>query len=138
MEPFQWAMVAIAILGVLFTTGGVIAAVTYKISGLETKITKMLADEREVTGTKYISIRKDFADEVDAVRREVGEMGNALRTKIHEVETWSRDNFARRGSLGEMRIDMNQQFQSLTKAIEKRFDKIEDKIDRKGPSSPAP
>ena len=130
MEPFQWAMLAVAIVGVLFTAGGVIATVTWKISGLETKITKMFAVEREATGTKHEAIRKEFANEIDAVRRDMGEVGNALRAKIHDFETWSRDNFARRGSLGEMRTDMNQQFRSLTEAIEKRFDKIEDKIGR--------
>ena len=136
MEPFQWAMIGVAVLGALLTAGGMIVAVTWKISGLEKTFEKAIAEERKSIGSEHAAIRKEFAEELDVVRRETGETGTALRTKIHEFETWSRDNFARRGSLGEIRMDMNQQFRSLTEAIEKRFDKIEDKIDRNGPHIP--
>ena len=59
----------------------------------------------------------------EQLRQETGEQGHALRTKIHEVETWSRDNFVR-----------NEYFEAamvrLTSSIEKIGDKLEAKIDR--------
>ena len=131
MEPFQWAMIIVAALSALLTAGGVIAAVTWKISGIEKTLKDAIIEERKSIDGEHVAIRREFSDELDVVRREIGEVGTALRTKIHDVETWSRDNFARRGSLGEMRLDMNEQFKAMRAAMEKRFDKMEDKIDHR-------
>ena len=51
----------------------------------------------------------------DALRREFGETASALRTKITEVELFSRDNFVRRDSLKEI---LSQYQDSLSQMID--------------------
>ena len=70
-----------------------------------------------------VKLRADVLERLETMRHETGEMGNALRTKIHDVETWNRDTFVRKDSF-EMVIGR------LEKSIEKLGDKIEDRLDR--------
>lgn len=67
-------------------------------------------------------VRESF-DRGETLRHEFGETASALRTKIHEMETWNRDTFVRKDSF-EMIIGR------LEKSIEKMGDKIEDRIEK--------
>jgi hypothetical protein len=66
---------------------------------------------------------RESLDRGDTLRHEFGETAAALRTKIHDVETWNRDTFVRKDSF-EMVIGR------LEKSLEKLGDKIEDRIER--------
>ena len=59
----------------------------------------------------------------DTIRHETGEMGAALRTKIHEIEVFARDTFVRKESF-ELVVGR------IEKSIEKMTDKLEEKIDK--------
>lgn len=68
-------------------------------------------------------LERDSASRIENLRLEAGEMGQALRTKIHDTETWNRDNFVRKDSF-ELIVGR------LEKSIEKLGDKLEDKLER--------
>lgn len=57
------------------------------------------------------------------LHREIGETFHAQRTKIHEIEMWTRDTFVRKDSF-EIVVGR------LEKSIEKMTDRLETKIDR--------
>jgi uncharacterized membrane protein YheB (UPF0754 family) len=67
-------------------------------------------------------IERAGMDRAEALRHEFGETGAALRTKIHEVETWNRDTFVRKESF-EMVVNR------IEKSMEKAVDKIEKRIE---------
>lgn len=73
--------------------------------------------------------RQQNADKVDSLRSHVGEMGTALRTKITEVELYSRDTFMRRDSFYKtvemLSADIKAQFMQMTT----RLDRMENKLD---------
>lgn len=115
---------------VVITTGGVVWQLT--------RVEKAIRDDGDL---KIKSLREGFNAEIDNLQRDVvrleraaseraetlrhefGETGVALRTKIHEVETWNRDTFVRKDSF-EMVIGR------LEKSIDKLGDKIEERLDK--------
>jgi hypothetical protein len=129
VEPYQWALVLVAISGAALTAGGIIVSVTWKIGGIERTFVSAIATERASINAEHTAIRNSIANEIESLRRTMGEVGASLRQKIHEVEVWNRDNFARRDSVGAMRIEISEQFKTLTDQIDKRLDRIETKID---------
>jgi hypothetical protein len=64
------------------------------LAALERRLTAVI-DQKERDGVARAEVLRQ-ADE--AMARHLGEIGNALRTKIHDFETWSRDEFVRKGS----------------------------------------
>jgi len=87
-------------------------------------------EQREYTDAQIDNLRRDMMsvergslERAESLRHETGEMGSALRTKIHDVETWTRDTFVRKDSF-DMVIGR------LEKSIDKLGDKIEEKLDR--------
>lgn len=110
--------VAIWISGLTFAVGVITYAV--KITLYVRDLEKSLRSDIEVR----TSDRDQQLNERDAaMRREIGETFHAQRTKIHEIETWSRDTFVRKDSF-EIVIGR------LEKTIEKLGDKLESKLDR--------
>jgi len=69
------------------------------------------------------AVERGSVDRADTLRHETGEMGSALRTKIHEIEVYTRDTFVRKDSF-ELVVGR------IEKSIEKMTDKLEDKIDK--------
>ena len=61
-------------------------------------------------------------DRAETLRHEFGETGQALRTKMHEMETWNRDNFVR------MEL-FDSAINRIEKSMEKGFDKIDKHIE---------
>lgn len=85
---------------------------------------------REEMEAKFENVSRDIAsiergntDRLETSRHETGEMGAALRQKIHDVEVFSRDRFVARETFDAaiMRIE---------RSIEKLGDRLEIKIDR--------
>jgi Sec-independent protein translocase protein TatA len=65
----------------------------------------------------------------DRQMREVGETVSAIRQKIHDVETWSRDTFVRRDSFQSMISEVRAALVELGIRLEKRLERMEEKID---------
>jgi hypothetical protein len=95
----------------------------------ETKTLRLAAELRAETEKRFETARRDRSAEIDLAGRAYGEVANALRQKIHEVETWSRDNFVREQvfqnflesltkSNENLRADMNSNYQQLNKKLD--------------------
>lgn len=113
-----------------------IAAATFcaSVIGYAVKITWQISrierEQQQYTVSLCDNLEKDIVvqernglDRMETLRKETGEMGLALRSKIHEMETWNRDTFVRKDSF-EMVINR------VEKSIEKMADKLEEKIDK--------
>lgn len=88
-----------------------------------------IAKIRETVREEIDKHRDTFDGKVDQTSRNVGEALSAIRTKMHEIETWARDEFVRKGSL---ELVIHRQEVALTsefQKIDKRFDRIESKLD---------
>jgi hypothetical protein len=81
--------------------------VVAEVAKLETKLSGAISESRD-----------EIDDRMARHSREFGETANALRTKVHEVETWVRDTFVRRDD-----------FLALAEKLDKSFERLEAKID---------
>lgn len=80
-------------------------------------------------GHELIEYKFKTAEDIESTARQVGETVAALRTKIHEFETWSRDEFVRKQSF-ETIMSRNEKLQEQRdERMDKRFDRIEKKLD---------
>jgi hypothetical protein len=87
--------------------------VTLSLKGIEQSI-------RSHYDAQIDKAKADIVNRTDTLRREFGETASALRTKIHEIETWNRDTFVRKDS-----------FEIVIGRIEKSMEKIGDRVDEK-------
>lgn len=75
--------------------------------------------------------KEKYDQELDSLGRSFGETAAALRQKVHEVETWARDEFVRKGSfegaVNRLERTVGDQFTKL----EARLERMESKIDSK-------
>ena len=114
----------------IYVNIGTLVTLVLASSGIVWKFSINEKENREWTESLIENIRRDMTNNerenlgrLEVLQKETGEMGHALRTKVHEVETWSRDNFVRKESF-EMVINR------IEKSIDKMSDKIESKIDK--------
>ena len=96
---------------------------TWKVRDLEAEIRRDIDAQVENLARDVSNLATLCASRAETMRHETGEVGAALRTKIHEVEVYTRDTFVRKDSF-EMVIGR------LEKSIEKLGDKLEDKLER--------
>lgn len=115
--------------GIYISIGTALAVIAYAVK-LTWQASRIEKEQREYTDAQIDNLRRDMisvergsVERADTLRHETGEMGAALRTKIHDVEMWTRDTFVRKDSF-EMVIGR------LEKSIDKLGDKIEEKLDR--------
>jgi hypothetical protein len=106
-----------------------LALLAYAVK-LTWQVSRIEQEQREYTDAQVDNLKRDMTnlerDSVgrgDNIRQETGEMGAALRQKVHEMETWNRDTFVRKDSF-ELVVGR------IEKSIEKMTDKLEDKIDK--------
>lgn len=66
----------------------------------------------------------------DTYRQEFGETAAALRTKIHEIEVFSRDHFISKDTFVQTIGRIEKMFESFGDRLEKRFDKIDERFDK--------
>jgi hypothetical protein len=97
--------------------------VTWQVRGIETEVRAFMDAQIDNLQRDIRKIQQVQADRADGMRHDTGEMGSALRSKIHEVEMFVRDKFVSKDSF-ELVIAR------LEKSMEKLGDKIEDKLDR--------
>lgn len=106
--------------GFILNLLGTVVGVTWKLSRVETSIMGALKIER-----------KEIDGEFDKVRREVGEVGHALREKIREVELFTRDNFVRTPVYTAGQDEVKKGLLTLGSEIKTRLERMESKIDSK-------
>lgn len=109
---------------ILIAVGG-----TWKLSRVEASINKNIVDHRKELDEKIVLLMQEFERRIVENERRYGETANALRTKIHEVETWARDEFVRKGSFGAVAAEIKVSVGDLGKEIKTRLERMEEKID---------
>lgn len=87
--------------------------------------------EQEVSASieKIATLRQDSADARDRMRREFGETVSAMQHKIHDMETWSRDEFVRKKSFEEFLSRMEKAQEQRDERLDKRLERMENKLD---------
>jgi hypothetical protein len=66
------------------------------------------------------TMERDSLARAETLRHETGEMGSAIRQKIHDVEMFTRDTFVRKDT-----------FEAVMTRIEKSIDKLGDRLEEK-------
>jgi hypothetical protein len=91
---------------------------TWKLSRVEASINKTISEHK-----------LEIEQSIITSERRMGETIAAIRTKIHEVETWARDEFVRKGSFGLVATEIKASVTDLGKEIKTRLERMEGKID---------
>ena len=97
-----------------------VARATWKVSQINSDIREYLDAQIDNLQRDINHLEKSDMERADSLRREFGETGSALRTKMHEMETWNRDVFVRKDS-----------FESAINRLEKATENAVNKIDRR-------
>jgi hypothetical protein len=71
--------------------------------------------------------------ETDTAFKQFGETVAALRQKMNEMELWNRDNFVSKGTFTAVMGEIKENQRRLEEKIDRRFDKIDEKLDRNPP-----
>lgn len=100
--------------------GCLIAGGTWALSQLKASVIAALTEHQ-----------KEVDAEFAAARREFGETGAAIRQKIHEIELHAEQTFVRRDGFYKVRDDLADSIKTLGDKIDKRLDRMEEKIDSK-------
>src|SRR5690348_11659272 len=88
--------------------GLIVAAVGFLLQlGINLVAVTRALDKTEASLRQTITETKDEIEErQDRMAREFGETAQAIRQKIHEVETWARDEFMRKEDYDVVREDI--------------------------------
>jgi hypothetical protein len=112
--------------------GGVVWRLTrveINIRASITAETKALEDKIGVLAEKLATAEKQTVIDLDVARRDFGETVSAIRSKVHEVETWARDEFVRKNSFENVIGRMEKSIESMSDKIDKRLERLTEKID---------
>lgn len=109
---------------ILIAVGG-----TWKLSRVEASINKTIFDHRREIDERIVELMQEFERRIVENERRYGETVAALRTKIHDVETWARDEFVRKGSFSLVAAEIKISVGDLGKEIKTRLERMEGKID---------
>jgi hypothetical protein len=105
----------------ILTAGGMLVAVTWRLSQTEISL-------REAINTS----KDDIEGKQERMAREFGETVQEIRQRVHEIETWARDEFVRKGSfengMGRVEKMLGDQFAKIETRMERMEKKIDDKM----------
>jgi hypothetical protein len=118
---WEYASTIVTIASFILTAGGMLVAVTWRLSQTEIALREAINASRD-----------DIEDKQDRITREFGETVTAIRQKVHEIETWARDEFVRKGSFETVVSRMEKGIESLGEKIERRLDKMAERIEKIG------
>lgn len=137
MEPTTIVAIIIAAINLIVTLIGV----TWKLSRVELSLRQAIATERKEvdddlkqTGQQVEALREDMDRALVAQDRRYQDTFTALRTKIGEVELWSRDHFIQKEPFGEiistLRVEMQRNRQELADQIKEVGQKLDRLLNR--------
>ena len=106
------------VIGLLLTAGGTLVAATWKLSSAVNELKDYIAKARD-----EIEARQD------GKQREIGETVAAIRQRLHDHETWTRDTFVRTEAFHSVIVEFRAALFDLGTRIEKRLERMEEKID---------
>jgi len=123
-------LIALAGLFLTIAMGG--GGVVWKITRMGNEIRDHIDTETRILNSKLADIQRQQLEEVAGLRREAGESIAAIRTKVHEIETWARDEFVRKGSFETVVARMEKGIEGLGEKSERRLDKMAERIEKIG------
>lgn len=123
----------------IITAAGVVLAAFLRYERRQTRIEITAADALQTAAEsdqsykhieeRLIEIEREIRTTSDATQRNFGETVHAMQQKIHEIETWSRDEFVRKQSF-EQGIDRVEKTLAVRdERLEHRLERIEQKLD---------
>jgi hypothetical protein len=106
---------------------------TWALSRVEKELKDYFDAQIDNVLRDVVKLERAGAERAETLRHEFGETGAALRTKIHEVETWNRDTFVRKESfemvIGRVEKSMEKAVDKIEKRLETMFEKLQQKLD---------
>ena len=103
---------------------------TRAVSKAETEIRSDMGAEVDNLQRDISRLEREAMARGDTYRQEFGETAAALRTKIHEVEVFSRDHFISKDTFSATVGRIEKMFESFGDRLERRFDKIDERFDK--------
>lgn len=100
-----------------------VVRVTWKAREVEKEIREDFDAHIENLERDVAKIVRENQQRTETLRHEAGEMGAAIRQKLHEIEVYARDTFVRKDAF-EAAVTR------LENSFERGVDKLEDKIDK--------
>ena len=131
----SWIVAGCAVLTALITIGAQWVRYENRITEVKASAASALqvaaeaAEDCKTHAIKIAELSRDLKDDVDRSRHEFGETVNAMQQKIHEFETWARDEFVRKQSLEAMLARTEKAQEIRDERLERRLDRIEGKLD---------
>lgn len=116
--------------GLFLTVIGMAIKTTRAISKAETEIRSDMDAQVENLQRDVSRLEREDMARGDTYRQEFGETAAAIRTKIHEVEVFSRDHFISKDTFASTIGRFEKALDNLGDRIEKRFDKFAERIDK--------
>lgn len=110
-------------IGTIVALVGGVASIVWKLSRVEKEIRDDMDAQIDNLQRDVQGLTRDSLGRAETLRHETGEMGSAIRQKIHDVEMFTRDTFVRKDTFEAV---MNR----IEKSIEKLGDRLEEKIDK--------
>ena len=138
METVHTAMI---IAGFVFTVVVQLIVAVWSLrgfaAGLEASFNQRIQVTKDEMGLRLESAVKTRDSDISVLRNEAGELGHAMRAKIHEVELYMRDKFVDRDDF-KMHIDLLRDqisailtnMDTVSKRIDARFESFAEKLDR--------
>lgn len=108
----------ITIASFILTAGGMLVTVTWRLSVVVIELKEAIAKSRD-----------EIEERQEIIVRQFGETAQAIRQKIHEVETWARDEFVKREDFYKIHTDLIGDLKRMGDKIEARLERMETKID---------
>jgi hypothetical protein len=110
---------------------GVLASLALNLGIALVGATWGIAKIKEAVRSEIATHKEKIDNDLDQMGRSFGETAQAIRQKVHDIETWARDEFVRKGSfegaVNRMEVTVGSQFAKL----EARLERMEAKIDSK-------
>lgn len=108
----------LTVLGFLGTAGVILVTVTWRLSIVVTELKDAIAKSRD-----------EIEERQDRISRDFGETAAAIRQKVHEIETWARDEFVRKDSFESILTRSERTISEQFREIKDRLERMEGKID---------
>lgn len=102
---------------------GYAVKLTWQVTRIEQEIRDDMDAQIDNVQRDIKGVERDCIGRGDTLRHETGEVGAALRQKIHDVEMFTRDTFVRKDTFESVMT-------RIENSIEKLGDRLEEKIDK--------
>lgn len=101
-----------------------------RLSSMEGKIMAAVKEHRDAVDMAVDKSRAELTEQTDKIKREFGETIKAMQSQISDFEKWTRDTFVRRDSFLKVTDEVKAALANRDDSTDKRFDRLEDKIDK--------